>query len=102
MFPANFVTTDLSQSVEAEVPASKGSGKTVQFNEEVRVKLLEKEPEPPVTSVDPDKIDRLISLLHEADPTGDKADSEELLSLEGTCARLSVCLSASGWGPHEC
>lgn len=46
------------------------------------MKLLEKEPEVAVT-VDPEKIDKLISLLHEADPTGEKPDSEELLSLEG-------------------
>lgn len=76
------MTSDLSDPEQQS--SSKSSGKSVQFNEEVRVKLLEKDPEPVVvTSVDPDKIDRLISLLHEADPTGDKPDSEELISLEG-------------------
>lgn len=55
--------------------------KKVQFNEEVNVKVLEKEPE--VVEIDEEKIDRLLHLIHEADPSGDRPDSEELLQLEG-------------------
>lgn len=77
LFPANFVTSDLSESVEPAAPVSR----TVQFNEEVRIKVIEEEPK--VVTIDPEKIDRLIGLLHEADPTGEEPDSDELISLEG-------------------
>ena len=53
------------------------------------MKLLEKEPEV-VVAVDPEKIDKLISLLHEADPTGEKPDSEELIALEGELHRVRL------------
>lgn len=54
------------------------------FNEDVKVNLLEsKEPQEPV-EIDERKMDNLLHLLHEADPTGQKPDSEELILLEGT------------------
>ena len=42
---------------------------------------MEKEPE--VVNIDEERIDRLLHMIHEADPSGDKSDSEELLILEG-------------------
>lgn len=80
MFPANFVTKDLDARIED--PAS--IGKSVQFDDQVRVKFLEEE----VTEIDEAKIDRLLQLIHEADPTGITPDSEELLMLEDQCGRM--------------
>lgn len=80
LFPANFVTKDLDARIED--PAS--SGKSVQFDDQVRVKFLEEE----VTEIDEAKIDRLLHLIHEADPTGITADSDELLMLEDQCGRM--------------
>lgn len=82
LFPANFVTKNLEQEIESTKPAEK---KTVQFNEEVRVKHLNTEV---VTEVDDAKIDRLLFLLHEADPTGERPDSDELLQLEEQCLKM--------------
>ena len=62
--------------------------KSVQFNEEVEVKTVERAAAEPV-SIDGDKISELLELLNEADPTGDRPDSERLLGLEGTMG---------GWG----
>ena len=57
----------------------------MQFNEEIKVKMLENDSNgvPPVTEIDESRIDRLLHLLHEADPQSEKCDSEELLGLEG-------------------
>ena len=59
----------------------KTNEKKVQFSEEVKVEVVEKESE--VVEIDEDKINKLMRLLHDADPTGEKSDSEELLNLEG-------------------
>lgn len=64
--------------------------KKVQFNEEVKVKVLDNEKSEPV-KIDESKIDRLLHLLHEADPQSDKADSEELLTLEGNVCPVLNC-----------
>lgn len=81
LFPVNFVTKDLSASIEE----ANIYGKSVQFDDQVRVKFLEEE----VTEVDENKIDRLLHLIHEADPTGISPDSDELLMLEDQCGRMS-------------
>lgn len=59
----------------------KTNEKKVQFSEEVKVEVVEKESE--VVEIDEDKINKLMRLLNDADPTGEKSDSEELLNLEG-------------------
>jgi len=61
--------------------SDKASEKKVQFSEEIKVKVVEKEPE--IVEIDEEKIDRLLHLIHEADPNGEKSDTEELLILEG-------------------
>lgn len=80
LFPANFVSKDLDAPIEDTTTVSK----TVQFNDQVRVKFLEEE----VTEVDEGKIDRLLHLIHEADPTGITPDSDELVMLEDQCGRM--------------
>ncbi|XP_066143880.1 signal transducing adapter molecule 1 [Euwallacea fornicatus] len=76
LFPANFVTADLS--VEPEKFLFEKAKKTVQFKEEVKV--VEKDPEE--IEINENKINRLLHLLHEADPTNPETDTDELLSLE--------------------
>jgi signal transducing adaptor molecule len=66
----------------------KANEKKVQFSEEIKVKVMEKESE--VVEIDEEKIDRLLHLIHDSDPNGEKSDSEELLILEGIqCMHLS-------------
>lgn len=55
--------------------------KKVQFQENVTVKTVEAEPEE--MEINEDKIDRLIHLLHEADPSDAQQDTQEMLTLEG-------------------
>ena len=97
LFPANFVTSDLTEDDEeltGRSPRGK-SGKSVQFNEEVSVRKVEKEEaEVPIT-IDVEKIDKLIHLLHVADPTDDRPDSDELITLEGKFFSTQVALAQS-------
>lgn len=86
LFPVNFVTKDLNAPIEGE---SVGGGKSVQFDEQVRVKYLDEE----VTEIDENKIDRLLHLIHEADPTGVIQDSHELVMLEDQCGRMDKLIS---------
>jgi len=73
LFPANFVTLDLAPATEKK--------KSVQFNEEVEVKTVEKEKFAPQLTVDEEKIDQLLHILHEADPL-DEEDPPSLPALE--------------------
>lgn len=80
LFPTNFVTKDL----DAPFDDSSASAKTVQFDENVRVKFLEEA----VVEIDESKIDRLLHLIHDADPSGITPDSDELLILEDQCSKM--------------
>lgn len=80
-FPANFVTKDLDAPPEGATT----NNRSVQFNDQVKVKYLEEE----VTEIDEAKIDRLLHLIHDADPTGVTPDSEELIMLEDQCGKMS-------------
>ncbi|XP_021949772.1 signal transducing adapter molecule 2 isoform X2 [Folsomia candida] len=77
LFPANFVTYDLSaEPTKFEV----NSKKTVQFSEDVEVQSIETEPE--IVEIDEGKIDKVLHVLHEADPTGEVEDPADLCGLE--------------------
>lgn len=79
LFPANFVTADLT--VE---PEESKTEKKVQFNEEVEVKTLEMSPED--VEIDEGKIDQVLQMIQNADPTGEtQADDPEMLRLEEQC-----------------
>jgi signal transducing adaptor molecule len=81
LFPANFVTADLS--VEPEE-----SKKSVKFNEEVEVKTVE--PIPDVIEIDEEKIEKLLTMLQNADPTGAaKPDPPELPMYEEICKAMN-------------
>ena len=55
------------------------SKKSVQFNSAVEVKVLERE----APEIDEGKMDDLLHLLHEADPTGQRTDPPALQEHEG-------------------
>lgn len=80
-FPANFVTNSLDASFDN---ANSNGNRSVQFNDQVKVKFLEEE----VTEIDESKIDRLLHLMNVADPTGEKPDSDELILLEDQCNKM--------------
>uniref|UniRef100_A0A6P7FSN9 Signal transducing adapter molecule 1 n=1 Tax=Diabrotica virgifera virgifera TaxID=50390 RepID=A0A6P7FSN9_DIAVI len=86
LFPANFVTADLS--VEPEKFLYEKAKKMVQFKETAEVKVVKDEPED--VEINEQKIDRLLHLLHEADPTNPEKDTDEMLNLER---------EANGMGP---
>lgn len=79
LFPSNFVTADLSmdpQQLELE------KQKKLQQVDESWDKQLEDMKEPKNVEINEDKIDRLLHLLHEADPTNPDQDTKEMLTLE--------------------
>ena len=55
----------------------------VQFAGEAEVKTVKREPEVVEVEIDERKMDRLLHLLHEADPQCDTSDTQEMLDLEG-------------------
>lgn len=55
----------------------------MQFSDEVEVKTVKREPEVLEVEINEQKIDRLMHLLHEADPQSDSTDPPEMLDLEG-------------------
>ena len=74
LFPSNFVTADLSAE-----PDQLAYDKSKQLKENVEV---HEEKEPEEVEINEEKIDRLLHLLHEADPTNPSQDSDEMLKLE--------------------
>lgn len=57
--------------------------KFVHFAEEIEVKTLKREPEIVEVEIDEKKMDRLLHLLHEADPESDATDPQAIVELEG-------------------
>ncbi|KAF0309530.1 Signal transducing adapter molecule 1 [Amphibalanus amphitrite] len=86
LFPSNFVTSDLSEEPE-QWKEERQQRKSVQFNEEVEVNTVERAAAEPV-AIDGAKISELLELLNEADPTGDRPDSDHLLALEEQCLAM--------------
>lgn len=78
LFPSNFVTADLS--LEPEKFLYEKAKKMVQFKETEEVKVVKDEPE--YVEINEQKIDRLLHLLHEADPTNPEKDTDEMINLE--------------------
>ncbi|XP_052250279.1 signal transducing adapter molecule 1-like isoform X2 [Dreissena polymorpha] len=84
LFPANFVTADLT--VEPEEPKKK-----VDFKEEVEVKSFE----PDQVEIDEEKIDHVLQLIQNADPTGEtNPDSSEMVQLEEQCKVMGPLIDA--------
>ncbi|TRY72662.1 hypothetical protein TCAL_10871, partial [Tigriopus californicus] len=78
LFPANFVSKDL----EPKEDSTKARRRSVQFNDEVEVKTVETPPVPLVTEIDESKLQRVLDMLHSADPTSDANDPLELAAQE--------------------
>ena len=79
LFPSNFVTADLSAEPENLTKPIKN----VQFADEaVALAKVEEEKKEQQLEIDEMKIDRLLHLLHEADPEDPSQDSAEMLNLE--------------------
>lgn len=77
LFPSNFVSSDLNAEPEPSVK----SKKTVQFSDEKKEEEADVGKDQ-VVDINEEKIDRLLHLLHEADPEDPSTDSEEMLKLE--------------------
>jgi len=74
LFPSNFVSMDLNPVSEKK--------RSVVFNEEVEVKEVEQVTWPQQSSIDEGKIDSLLGMLHDADPTTGEHDPPDLARLE--------------------
>ncbi|CAL7939952.1 unnamed protein product [Xylocopa violacea] len=81
LFPSNFVTADLSMEPE-------------QFTK-VEVKTVKREPEVIEVEIDERKMDRLLHLLHEADPQCDTSDPQEMLDLEEQVTAMGPLIDAA-------
>lgn len=62
--------------------------KIVQFKENTEVNVMKEELED--VEINEEKTDRLLYLLHEANPTNPEKDTEEMLKLESMCFK-SCC-----------
>lgn len=91
LFPSNFVTADLS--VEPETMSSNaiqggtGTKKSVQFSDEQKSEIDKEMQDKALQAsatieINEEKIDRLLHLIHEADPEDPSQDTEEMLQLE--------------------
>ncbi|XP_011691407.1 PREDICTED: signal transducing adapter molecule 1 isoform X4 [Wasmannia auropunctata] len=95
LFPSNFVTADLSVEPEEFTKLEHSNKKLVQFAEEVEVKMVKREPEVVEIEIDEKKMDRLLHLLHEADPQCDTSDPQEMLDLEEQVTAMGPLIDAA-------
>ncbi|EZA48805.1 hypothetical protein DMN91_004763 [Ooceraea biroi] len=95
LFPSNFVTADLSVEPEEFTKLEHSNKKLVQFAEEVEVKMVKREPEVVEVEIDEKKMDRLLHLLHEADPQCDTSDPQEMLDLEEQVTAMGPLIDAA-------
>lgn len=88
-FPANFVSADLSAEPEDLTKETKSNKKVVQFiaDESHNIQQLPVE-------INEDSIDRLLFLLHEADPSDPSQDSEEMLRLENVVNQMGPLIDS--------
>ncbi|KAH9508288.1 hypothetical protein Btru_050731 [Bulinus truncatus] len=90
LFPANFVTADLTVEPEPEIKVEK---KSVQFSDQVEVKTLTLPPGE--EEIDEAKIDEVLALIQNADPTGEtQPDSQHMLMLEEQCKAMGPLIDA--------
>lgn len=87
LFPANFVTTDLSTPKETTVAERANSTKT-------KSKAKHSAEDYRSVEIDESKIDRLIQLLREANPEDDSTDTEEMSVLEAQVNAMGPMIEA--------
>ncbi|CAO1328664.1 unnamed protein product [Diamesa serratosioi] len=92
-FPSNFVSADLSAEPEnlSKDKSSVSTKKTVLFAEDQQKQ--EQQQQQPI-EVNEDSIDRLLFLLHEADPSDPSQDSEEMLRLEHVVNQMAPLIDS--------
>ncbi|XP_041972950.1 signal transducing adapter molecule 1 isoform X2 [Aricia agestis] len=85
LFPANFVTFDLSEPAQEKETRSGGGGKTVQFVEDAPARI------------DESVMDEALALLHEADPTDEGAGESNmrLVTLEARVHAMGPLVDAA-------
>lgn len=86
-FPANFVTADLSMEPEDLTKETKSSKKNEILNEVQKV-------EQTAVEINEETIDRLLFLLHEADPSDPTQDSDEMLRLENVVNQMGPLIDS--------
>uniref|UniRef100_A0A1B0D6L3 Uncharacterized protein n=1 Tax=Phlebotomus papatasi TaxID=29031 RepID=A0A1B0D6L3_PHLPP len=91
LFPSNFVTADLS--VEPESLRLDKVKKSVQFAED-DVQPNEDEDKMEPVEINEEKIDRLLHLLHEANPEDPTQDTPEMLALEQQVNQMGPLIDA--------
>lgn len=89
-FPANFVTADLSVEPEDLNKEIKSSKKSHTSDNDVENSPKIEQP----VEVNEDAIDRLLFLLHEADPSDPSQDSDEMLRLENAVNQMGPLIDA--------
>lgn len=87
-FPANFVTADLSMEPEDLMPKETKSSKKVQFESTQEIKQEQ------AAEINEETIDRLLFLLHEADPADPSQDSDEMLRLESVVNQMGPLIDS--------
>lgn len=100
LFPSNFVTADLSVEPE-KLDINQKNKKTVQFEIESKdnentevIKDKSNDDKSYVPEINEEKIDRLLHLLHEANPEDPSQDSEEMLRLEEQVDKMGPLIDA--------
>lgn len=94
-FPANFVTADLSMEPEdLTTKESKSSKKNVQFNNNNENSNEVQKVEQTAVEINEETIDRLLFLLHEADPSDPSQDSDEMLRLENVVHQMGPLIDS--------
>ena len=78
LFPSNFVSMDMTEPG----PGAGERKRSVVFNEEVEVKEVEQVTWPQQNTIDEEKINSVLALLHDADPTTGEHDPPDLARLE--------------------
>ena len=92
LFPANFVSTDLNTEPDQFKEQRRRS---VQFNEEVEVVKVEATESVEIQAeISEEKIDKVLKLLHEADPTSPESDAPELPGFEEHVNQMGPMIDA--------
>lgn len=100
LFPSNFVTADLSVDPERlDINQHNKTKKSVQFEDDAKALQLKTEAAAAAVAkqrieIDEVKIDRLLHLLHEANPEDPSQDSEEMLRLEQEVHQMGPLIDA--------
>jgi len=84
LFPANFVSADLSAEPD-NYKVAETKKKTVQFEQDQK-----EEP----AQINEDTIDRLLHMLHEADPEDPSQDTDEMLRLENIVNQMAPLIDS--------